>query len=286
MDLKKEKGKEVLKRLVKNADVLVEGFRPGVMDKLGVGYDALKSINPGLIYCAITGYGLNGPYRDRAGHEINYLALAGFLGLNVTKEGEPIVPGVQMADVAAGSLMAVIGILAALHHKNRTGEGQMVDISMCDGAMALIPLQNAILLATGKEPRSYGEMMNGALACYNIYQTADGRVMTLGALEKKFWDAFCDTIGKEELKDRHMVEGEEQEQTKKQIDQIFREKTQSEWVDFFREPHGDFTLRRLELGNITTKFSGKLDSLMKRLLHWLKTKSFSSLVVIPWGRFN
>jgi len=235
IDLKKEKGREIILRLVDHADVLVEGFRPGVMDRLGVGYMVLKERNPRLIYCAITGYGQDSPYRDKAGHDINYLSLAGFLSLNTTPKGAPIVLGVQMADVAAGGLMAVIGILAALNHQNRTGEGQFVDCSIFDGAMSLIPLQMSELLATGVEWRSYRELWNGCQAYYNIYSTADGRYMSLGSVEPKFWGNFCRAVGREDLIDKQNSTGEKSERVKQDVSDIFISKKQGEWIAFFKD---------------------------------------------------
>ena len=235
INLEKEKGREIFLELVKGADILVEGFRPGVMDRLGLGYAVLKERNPRLIYCAMTGYGQDGFYREKAGHDINYLALAGFLGLNTTPQGEPIVPGVQMADVAGGGLMATIGILAALYHRDKSVEGQFVDIAMFDGAMSLIPLQVSQALALGIEQKFYQDMLNGGLACYNVYQTAEDRYMSLGALEAKFWKNFCTALGRKDLINEHNSMGERGQKLKQEISGIFKAKTQEEWIAFFKD---------------------------------------------------
>jgi len=235
IDMKKKNGREIILRLVDHVDILVEGFRPDVMDRLGLGYRILKERNPRLIYCAITGYGQDSPYREKAGHDINYLALAGFLGLNTTPQGEPIVPGVQMADVAAGGLMAVIGILAALNHQNQTGEGQFVDCSMFDGAMSLIPLQMSQALTLGLEQKPYQDMLNGGLASYNVYKTAEGRYMSLGSLEAKFWKNFCNAVGRKDLINEYNSMGARGQKIKQEVSGIFKSKTKDEWITFFKD---------------------------------------------------
>lgn len=235
IDLQKEQGREIFLKLVEGADILVEGFRPGVMDRLGLGYTVLKERNPALIYCAMTGYGQDSPYRERAGHDINYLALAGFLGLNTNPQGEPMVPGVQMADVAGGGLMAVIGVLAALHHRNRTGEGQFVDSAMFDGAMSLIPLQVSQAMTLNIEQKAYGDMLNGGLACYNVYKTADGRYMALGAVESKFWKNFCNAVERKDLVDKQNAMGKSSQKVKQEVSGIFESRTQAEWAAFFKD---------------------------------------------------
>lgn len=235
IDLQKEPGKEIFLKLVEGADILMEGFRPGVMDRLGLGYSVLKERNPELIYCAITGYGQDSSYRERAGHDINYLALTGFLSLNTNPQGTPIVPGVQMADVAGGGLMAAIGVLAALHHRNRTGEGQFVDSAMFDGAMSLIPLQISQAITLDLEQKAYRDMLNGGLACYNIYKTADGRYMSLGALEPKFWKNFCNAVGRKYLVDKQNTIGKNSQKVKQEVSGIFESRTQEEWIAFFKD---------------------------------------------------
>jgi crotonobetainyl-CoA:carnitine CoA-transferase CaiB-like acyl-CoA transferase len=201
LDLRRPEGAAALRRLARRADVLVESFRPGVMDRLGIGYEPLSAENPRLVLCSISGYGQTGPYRLRAGHDIDYAALAGVLGLN----GPPAAPaplGVQVADVAGGSWPAVAGILAALLRRGVTGRGAHVDVAMAEGALALLALQQGAADARGSPLRRGAEMLNGAAACYGVYRTRDGRFVALGALEPRFFQAFCHAAGRPELADR------------------------------------------------------------------------------------
>ncbi len=201
VDLKTEQGREVLLRLARDADVLLESFRPGVMDRLGVGYETLREANPGLVYCAITGYGQDGPLRDRAGHDMNYLGRIGLLGLSGDADGPPVQAAGQIADLGGGALMAAFGILAALRERDRTGEGQFVDSSMADGALSWLAMVAARYFAEGRTPRRGELELAGSLVCYRPYRCSDGWV-TLGALEPKFWQAFCRGVGREDLIER------------------------------------------------------------------------------------
>src|SRR6478736_3485631 len=198
IDLKTDGGREVLLRLAKDADVLLESFRPGVLDRLGVGYDVLREANPGLVICAITGYGQDGPLRDRSGHDMNYLGLVGLLGLTGATGGPPIQAAGQIADIGGGALMGAFGILAALRHRDATGEGQVVDVSMADGSLSWLAMVAARYFADGTVPQRGGLELAGSLVCYRPYQCADGWV-TLGALEPKFWQAWCRGVGREDL---------------------------------------------------------------------------------------
>ncbi len=201
IDLKSEGGREVLLRLVREHDVLLESFRPGVMDRLGVGYERLRAENPGLVYCAISGYGQDGPLRDRPGHDLNYLGLIGLLALSGDADGSPVQAAGQIADLGGGALMAAFGILAALHERDRSGEGQLVDVSMSDGALSWLAMTAAAALASGEAPRRGGIPLGGSMLCYRPYACADGHV-TLGALEPKFWIVFCRGVGREDLIER------------------------------------------------------------------------------------
>ncbi|MDA0162733.1 CoA transferase [Solirubrobacter ginsenosidimutans] len=194
LDLKSDGGRDALLRLVASADVVIESFRPGVMDRLGVGFDVLRGVNPSLVYCAITGYGQDGPLRLRAGHDLNYLARTGVLGMSGDAGGPPVQAAAQIADIAGGALMAAFGVLAAL----RSGTGQFVDISMADGALSLLAMPAAGLLAGGAVPRRGELILGGRLLCYRVYECADGYV-SMGALEPKFWAAFCRGVGREDL---------------------------------------------------------------------------------------
>jgi crotonobetainyl-CoA:carnitine CoA-transferase CaiB-like acyl-CoA transferase len=231
LNLKIERGREVFQRLVKDADVVLESFRPGVLERLGLGYAKLKEINPRLVYCAISGYGQDGPYRLRAGHDLNYAGYAGLLDYNRGSGGEPAMPPTQLGDLAGGSFMSVIGILAALLGRQQSGEGRMVDVSMTEGVMALLPLMASAYLNTGKAPRPGTSSLDGGLPCYNIYETRDGKHVTLAALEYKFWHTFCTHIGHLELLPFHLPAGpEEREQAIEMLRTIFKTRTRDEWL--------------------------------------------------------
>jgi alpha-methylacyl-CoA racemase len=229
IDLKSERGAEVLLALVRSADVLLESFRPGVLDRLGVGYERLRQVNPGLVYCSITGYGQDGPYRDRAGHDVNYLALGGMLGLTGQSDGPPIQAAGQVADIGGGALMGAVGILIALRERDRSGEGQFVDCSMFDGALSWLGLVAAELLATGRTP-ARGELpLAGRFNCYRPYECADGWV-ALGALEPKFWKAWCDGVDRADLLGSAFdPPGSASHQT---VCEIFRSRTREQWIRF------------------------------------------------------
>jgi alpha-methylacyl-CoA racemase len=229
VDLKTAGGREVLLRLAAGADVLLESFRPGVLDRLGVGYERLRAVNPRLVYCAITGYGQDGPARDRSGHDMNYLALNGLLGLTGEPDGPPIQSAGQIADLGGGALMALVGIFVALHERERSGEGQFVDCSMFDGSLSWLALVAAALFAGGGNPGRGRLPLAGGLVCYRPYRCADGYV-TLGALEPKFWAAFCRGVGREDLLERAFdPPGSEAHQA---VCEIFAARTRSDWLQF------------------------------------------------------
>jgi crotonobetainyl-CoA:carnitine CoA-transferase CaiB-like acyl-CoA transferase len=235
LDLKKPGATEVIKRLVGvgGYDIVLEQFRPGVMDRLGVGYETLAAVNPGLIYCAITGYGQTGPYKDRAGHDLNYLALAGVLSHTGRREGGPLPPGVQVADVGGGSLGAVTGILAAVIHRQVTGEGQMVDISMFDMSIAWHSHVVSSYLVGGTVPDYESWNLNGG-GFYDCYETADGRYLSVGSLEPQFWQGFCTAIERPELIELGFaaVPGQMGD-LKAEIAAVIEEKELAEWTAVF-----------------------------------------------------
>ena len=235
LDLKKPGAAAVVKRLVQRYDVVLEQFRPGVMDRLGVGYDALSAANPRLIYCAITAYGQDGPYRDRAGHDINVLALSGIASHGGRAESGPPPLGVQIADVGGGSFGAIMGILAAVIHRQQTGEGQFVDASMFDGALAWNALAAADTLATGRDPEPEDGLLNGG-AYYDYYRTRDGRYLAVGSLEPKFWRGFCQAIGRPDLVERGLPPGRgAQRALKAEIREVLASRTLEAWMDIFDE---------------------------------------------------
>jgi alpha-methylacyl-CoA racemase len=226
VNLKVREAHDVLLRLVREHDVLLESFRPGVLDRLGVGYERLRQENPGLVYCAITGYGQDGPDRNRPGHDMNYLARGGLLGLSGLPGGPPIPAAGQIADIGGGGLMAAFGILAALHERERSGEGQLVDVSMTRGAQSWLAMVAARHFADGAVPRRGELELAGGLPCYRPYACADGWV-TLGALEPKFWQALCAGLGRDDLLDRQMDRSVATE-----LEAIFAGRTRAEWAAF------------------------------------------------------
>jgi crotonobetainyl-CoA:carnitine CoA-transferase CaiB-like acyl-CoA transferase len=231
LNLKAEEGREIFLRLVRRADVVLESFRPGVMERLSLGYEQLKEVHPGLVYCAISGYGQDGPYRLRAGHDLNYAGYAGLLDYNRGQRGEPAMPPTQLGDLAGGSFMAVIGIMMALFGRTQTGEGRMVDVSMTEGVMSLLPLTATAYLNTGQAPQPGKSALDGGLPCYNIYETLDGKHITLAALEYKFWHTFCTHIGHLELLPFHTPVGPgEREEAIDMLRAIFKTKTRDEWI--------------------------------------------------------
>jgi crotonobetainyl-CoA:carnitine CoA-transferase CaiB-like acyl-CoA transferase len=233
LDLKKPEGRDALLRLVRGYDVLVESFRPGVLDKLGVGYAALAREQPRLVMLSISGYGQDGPLRDKAGHDLNYLALGGVLGLAGPPDRPPPTPAIQLADIAGGALFGAVGILAALYERERSGRGQQVDVSMCEGALAFMIPDLGNLDASGAAPRRGGELLNGGAACYGVYRTKDGRFLSVGALEPKFWTAFNQAIGRPG-DHAELVAGEvEQARVRREIQDILGQKTRDEWEAVF-----------------------------------------------------
>jgi len=197
VDLKNENAKDIIARLVQDYDVVIEQFRPGVMSRLGLGYDDLKSHQPGLIYCSITGYGQTGPLKDRAGHDINYLALSGLASFSGRKDSGPVLSGTQIADIAGGSHHAVMAILAAVIQRQQSGAGQYLDISMSDAAMALTTMFGANALASNRDPGLGTEMLNGGLF-YDYYETSDGRFLSVGSLEPNFASGLLSLLGLQE----------------------------------------------------------------------------------------
>jgi alpha-methylacyl-CoA racemase len=232
LNLKEESGREVLLRLVREHDVLLESFRPGVMERLGVGYERLREENPGLVYCAITGYGQDGPYTARSGHDMNYLGLNGLLGLSGDAGGPPVQAAGQIADLGGGALMAAFGILAALRERNPSGEGQLVDVSMFDGSLAWLAMVAARYLAEGRVPERGGLELAGSLICYRPYGCKDGWV-TLGALEPKFWQAWCRGVGREDLIEKQFERPGSDAHA--EVEALFRERTRDEWQAFASE---------------------------------------------------
>jgi crotonobetainyl-CoA:carnitine CoA-transferase CaiB-like acyl-CoA transferase len=224
LDLKTTAGRDLLLRLVSGADVLVESFRPGVMDRLGLGYLVLAERNPRLIYATLSGFGQSGPYRDRPGHDLNYLALAGVLGYNVDLRGRPVLPAVQVADLGAGTLGA-LAILAAVLARQQTGRGQAVDVSLFGAAIAWLPTLIASMFSGGRSVAPGEPPLAGGLPQYEVYPTSDGRYVSLGALEPKFLLNFLERVGRPEL-----ARLSDRDQLRTQLRAIFSSRTLDEWL--------------------------------------------------------
>ena len=224
IDLKKPRGRDILLSLARRADVLVEGFRPGVMTRLGLGYDQVRAANERLIYASLTGYGQTGPYAQMAGHDLNYISLGGIMGLSL-----PVIPGVQIADLVGGSMQTVQGILLALVERHRTGKGKHVDVSMYAGVTALLTVPLAMWHASGEEPAVGSLRLNGHYACYNVYPCSDGRWISVGALEPKFWAELCRRLQREDLIARQYEEP--QDSLRQEVAAIFRARPAFDWFD-------------------------------------------------------
>lgn len=229
LNLKSEKGQIILLQLVETADVLLEGFRPGVMEGFGLGYEILAQANPQLVYCSLTDYGQEGSYQKRAGHDLNYIGLAGLLDLTGSRKGPPSIPGAQIADLTGG-LWAVIGILQALYEREQTGRGQRVDGSLLGAAFHCLPV--AVAQQAGEQPmKRGGSNLTGGLVCYNVYETQDGQYMTLGALEPKFWIAFCQEVSREDLLEHQFAPAVPGEPAYEELCALFRARTRQDWVE-------------------------------------------------------
>jgi crotonobetainyl-CoA:carnitine CoA-transferase CaiB-like acyl-CoA transferase len=231
LNLKRDSGREAFLRLVEGADVVVESFRPGVMDRLGVGYEVLCQRNPAVVLCSITGYGQNGPYRDRAGHDINYISIGGITGFTGTRDGRLAMPGVQIGDIGGGGMSAAVAVLAALHHRSRTGEGQHCDVSMLDGAVCWLSVHAGRYFSEGVPPAPATVHLNGRHPCYNLYRCADG-YMSVGALEPKFWTELTEALGVPHLAASAYAQGEEADRAVDELERVFMTRTRAQWAEF------------------------------------------------------
>jgi crotonobetainyl-CoA:carnitine CoA-transferase CaiB-like acyl-CoA transferase len=241
LNLKAPEGADLLRRLASRADVLVESFRPGVMERLDLGAARLRTLNRRLVYCAISGYGQDGPYRLRAGHDLNYIAAAGLLGLTGTPgeapgdPGVPVIPAVQVADLAGGALLPAVAILAALVSRAATGEGAALDLAMTDGVLSLLGIHVARAAASGETARRGDMLLTGRYPCYGVYRTGDGRELAVGAIEAKFWESFCAVIGRPDLTPHAFAEGEEGARVKREVAAVLASRTLAEWVAAFSD---------------------------------------------------
>ena len=235
LDLSRAEGRDLFLRLAKDADVVVEGFRPGVVDRLGIGYTAVREVNPRIVYCSISGYGKDGPDRLRAGHDINYMANAGVGEQIGVSGGPPALPNLQIGDLLGGSLTAVMGILAGVVDAQTRGAGRYVDVSMTDSLMAHSVLALARLVESGNTAPRGEDLLSGGLPCYGYYTTSDGRYLAVGALERNFWERLCDVVGRPDMRSSHLVEGAEAARVRRQLQSIFVGQTSEHWTRVFRD---------------------------------------------------
>ncbi len=230
LDLKADDGRDAFLDLVEGADVVIESFRPGVVDRLGIGYASARERNGGIIYCSTSGYGQTGPRRDWAGHDVNYLGAGGFLHCSGRRgDGRPALPGATVADIAAGGMQAAMAIMAALLERGRTGVGRYLDVSIADGVLAMMSLYVDEYLATGVEPGPGHYILTGRYACYDVYECGDGLFVTVGAIEPQFWKNLCRLLGLEQYAGSQM-DDDAQDEIRAAMAGVFRTRTRDEWV--------------------------------------------------------
>ncbi|MCY4494027.1 MAG: CaiB/BaiF CoA-transferase family protein [Acidimicrobiaceae bacterium] len=231
LDLKSDDGRAAFVALVKGADVVLESFRPGTVDRLGIGYDDVRAVNEGIIYCSTSGFGQNGPRRDWAGHDINYLGLSGYLDCSGRRaDGSPPLPGATVADIAAGGMHAVMAIMAALLRRPKTRVGEYLDVSIADGAFGLMSLYADEFLATGTEPGPGHYILTGRYACYDVYACGDGRFLSIGAIEPQFWHNLCVQLGLQRYID-HQTDDDRQDEIRAAISAVLATKTREQWAE-------------------------------------------------------
>lgn len=236
IDLKQRAGKDVFRRLAQGADIVIEGFRPGVVERLGIGYEALSRINPRLVYCSISGYGQTGPYRNAPGHDVNYGGFAGVADQIGYDAKSPALSNVPLADLMGGSLTALMGIQAALFDAHRTGRGRYVDLSISDGMLAHAVIPLATLGVHGHTYPAGRDTLSGGLPCYALYRTRDDRFMAVGALERKFWLRLCELIGRDDLKNKHRSPDDDVNRAvHAELTELFAGRDQHDWIELFKE---------------------------------------------------
>lgn len=233
LNLKSDAGREIFYKLAADADVIIEQYRPGVVKRLGVDYETISRINPKVVYCSLSGYGQDGPYKTLSGHDLNYISYAGILGLTARQGQAPTIPGVQIADIGGGALYATIGILLAVMGAQKSGVGQYVDTSMLDGAVSWLPILASDYFVTGVAPKAGSAMLIGRNACYEVYETADGKYISIAAVEPHLWANFCDLIGREEFK-AWQRDTERQPEMFEYLRTLFKTKTRDEWCETLR----------------------------------------------------
>ena len=233
LNLKNAEAKEILHKLAAKADVFVESYQPGVAERLGVGYSAIRKVNEHIIYCSISGYGQTGPYRDLVGHDLNYVAYSGTIGATGLKGGPPVIPAVQISDIQS-AIYAAVAITAALYRREKTGEAELIDVSLMDTAVAsmIMPLSFHFAGASTERGESF---LSGGAPFYNVYETKDRRFISIASLEPKFWVELCNALGVEEYQDQQIVSAEVSQQIRAVLAEKFREKKRDEWVKILNE---------------------------------------------------
>lgn len=235
LNLKNDKAKEVIEKLIveEGYNIIIEQFRPGVMERLGLGYESLKEIDPSIIYCSITGYGQYGEMSHKAGHDINFVARSGIMSHSGRKDGGPSLTGMQIGDLAVGSMNSIIGILAALNYRNMTGEGQYIDVSMSDGLVPFNSLDGSNFLVSGQMPEREGELLNGG-SLYDYYETKDQEYISIGSLEPKFFRGLCELIDRPDWIEEGM-NPLDISRRKKDLEEIIKTRTKSQWEEIFKD---------------------------------------------------
>lgn len=236
LNLKEVEAREIFYRLAESADVVVEGFRPGVVERLGVGYQRMREVNPRIVYCSISGYGQDGPYANMVGHDLNYISLAGVLGLiGHSEDDKPAIPLNLLADYAGGGLCAAVGILAALLARQTTGRGQFLDIAMTEGVLYMLAGLVSDSLERGVVPRRGATRLNGGAPYYNVYETKDGKYFTIAAIEPWFWRNLCDALGRPDLASSQSAQGQERREISEWLEKTFLTKTRDEWFEVLKD---------------------------------------------------
>ena len=235
LNLKEPEAQQIFHKLAETADVVVEGFRPGVMDRLGAGYEKVRSINPRAVYCSVSGYGQDGPYSQMAGHDINYISFAGALGLIGEQNGRPAIPLNLIADYAGGGLCGAVGILAALMAREKTGTGQYVDIAMSEGVLYMLSGLVSDVLSRGISAERGGNRLNGGAPYYNVYRTKDDKYFSIAAIEPWFWENLCRVLGREDLLPYQDAEGAKKAEVEQALSEAFMTKTRDEWFETLKD---------------------------------------------------
>jgi crotonobetainyl-CoA:carnitine CoA-transferase CaiB-like acyl-CoA transferase len=233
LDLKNAEAQEILRKLAAKADVFVESYQPGVAQRLGAGYPIISQVNERIVYCSISGFGQSGPYRDRVGHDLTYMAYSGAVGATGLRDGTPVIPAIQVSDILGG-IHAAVAITAALYRREKTGKGEFIDISLMDAAVSSMIMPLSFHFA-GESTERGESLLSGGAPFYNVYQTADGRFLTIASLEPKFWVELCMTLGLEKYKDRQLASDEEAQRIRGDLAALFSQKSRDDWVKILNE---------------------------------------------------